>query len=87
MPTYSTKWTTKDELKYLKGIGGWNDDLLTGAARLRQQLLSLQRYLLAAMDRVDWGEIDASMVLKFARNRVEFLVEALRKKEVIHGSR
>lgn len=52
-------WLTCDELAFLQGLGTYTD----GAAKT-PRLTWLQRYLEAAVRRVDWGKIDKVAVLK-----------------------
>ncbi len=66
-----TKWTTSDEIKFLKGLGGWNgeceyDGSLIRARKIDQKrrLTLLDKYVASMKLRKNWGEIDQEKILR-----------------------
>lgn len=61
-------WTTEDEIDYLKGIGSHSVKARVTSAADRIALL--KNYIKAASFRSNWGEIDESRALSYARQRL-----------------
>ena len=63
-------WTTEDEIDYLKRIG------LHGEGErpaLQDRIQLIKNYIAAAKLRANWGEMDKSSVLSFARQKLTML--------------
>ncbi len=67
-----TRWTTKDEKKFIDGMGFDKDHVPTNRPPSCQHFFALtreemlQKYIETSRARVNWGEIDRDAVVKYA---------------------
>ena len=54
------KWTTGDEIKYLKGIGTWADYITLSKKGM------IENYIKSTFSRENWGEVDRDTVRSYA---------------------
>ena len=57
------KYTTDDEIEYIKGLGTWSDCQLSHGELVR-------RYIELNPSRTKWGEIDREKVMEVARGEL-----------------
>lgn len=62
------QWTTDDEISYLCGIGLYR--MNSSSAPVKDRIALLKNYINAASLRANWGEMDKSRVISYARQRL-----------------
>jgi len=60
------KWTTSEELAFVKGLGTFNEK-----SGQRDRTFWLTAYLVAAEKRVHWGKIDGAEVCEAVRTELK----------------
>jgi len=67
------RWTTKDELSFLKGLGTFHVD---GKKNPKPRLPLLKKYKKTIGCRSDWGDMDKEIILAFVNAEIKALKSA-----------
>ena len=62
------QWYTRDEKKFLEGIGTYNDKNSEIKFTTKEKLL--EGYLKGCQKRVDWGDLDKGEIIEFAKEQL-----------------
>lgn len=82
----SVLWTTADEINFLKFIGEHRCNDRKQTVTPQEKITLLEKYLSAARNRHEWGEIDRTEVLTYARQYIYRIEQALAKKAARQAS-
>lgn len=67
------KWTTENELEYLKGVGYWSDVSKRTRPPTRDRLWFLKNYLVSMRRRTHWGEINSVVIAVYLQSEISKL--------------
>ena len=68
--TWTTKWTTNDEVKFLSGLGSWREAIATPKHTPPDYARRVAMYLGAMRYRTEWDIINPHIVRLAARRRL-----------------